>query len=78
MYYQLLNSLKEFKGKSVGAGTKFLKIGMIEDLRIILPTIAEQKTIVKKLDTLSEQTKKLEGIYNNDLEDVFRKICTVQ
>lgn len=70
MYYQLLNSLKEFKGKSVGAGTKFLKIGMIEDLGIILPTLPEQKAIVKKLDALSEQTKKLEAIYKQKLADL--------
>lgn len=70
LYYQLLKSLKEFKGKSVGAGTKFLKIGMIQDLQITLPSLGEQKASVKKLDQLSEQTKKLESIYQKKLSAI--------
>jgi type I restriction enzyme S subunit len=70
LYYQLLKSLKEFKGKSVGAGTKFLKIGMIQGLQIVLPSLSEQKAIVKKLDTLSEQIKKLEANYQKKLADL--------
>ena len=70
LYYQLLKSLKEFKSKSVGAGTKFLKIGMIQDLQITLPSLGEQKTIVQKLDQLSMQTKKLESIYQKKLSAI--------
>ena len=29
-------------------------------------------------ESKTDEQLKLEGIYNNDLEDVFRKICTVQ
>lgn len=67
LYFQMLNSLKEFKNKSVGANTKFLKLGMIKDLRIPMPTAAEQKVIVAKLDELSAETKKLEVIYQKKL-----------
>ena len=35
-----------------------------------LPSLSEQKSIVAKLDALSEQTKKLEGIYNQKLADL--------
>ncbi len=70
LYYQLLKSLKEFKGKSVGAGTKFLKIGMIQDLQITLPSLGEQKEIVKKLDALSGETKKLEAIFRRKIADL--------
>lgn len=70
LYYQLLKSLKEFKGKSVGAGTKFLKIGMIQDLQITLPSLGEQKEIVKKLDALSGETKKLEAILRRKIADL--------
>lgn len=70
LYFQLLKSLKEFKEKSVGAGTKFLKLGMIENLQIFLPQINEQKAIVKKLDSLSEQVKKLEAVYQKKLSDL--------
>lgn len=67
LYFQLLNSLKEFKAKSVGAGTKFLKLGMIKDLQIPFPSFSEQKQIVAKLDALSAETKKLEEIYKQKL-----------
>lgn len=70
LYFQLLNSLKEFKSKSVGVGTKFLKLGMIKDLQIPLLSIDEQKSIVKKLDLLSEKTKRLEEIYKQKLADL--------
>ncbi len=70
LYFQLLKSLGEFKGKSVGAGTKFLKLGMIQNLLITLPSLSEQKSIVKKLDALSVETKKLEKIYKQKLADL--------
>jgi type I restriction enzyme, S subunit len=70
LYYQLLKSLKEFKELSVGAGTKFLKIGMIKNIQIALPPIKEQQRIVAKLDALSEQTKKLEAVYTKKIADL--------
>jgi len=72
-----VNSLKEFKSKSVGAGTKFLKLGMIKDLQISLPSVSQQKEIVSKLDALSTETKKLEAIYKtklNHLEELKKSI----
>jgi type I restriction enzyme S subunit len=77
LYFQILNSLKEFKEKSVGANTRFLKLGMIQDMQIALPSITEQQTIVQKLDTLSAETKKLEAIYQQkiaDLEEMKKSI----
>lgn len=38
--------------------------------KIEIPSIQEQKEIVKKLDTLSEKTKKLESIYQKKLADL--------
>ena len=70
LYYQLLKSLKEFKKQSVGVGTKFLKIGMINNLRISLPSISEQQHVVAKLDAISAETKKLEAIYQKKLADL--------
>jgi type I restriction enzyme S subunit len=61
--------LKEFKAKSVGAGTKFLKIGMIQNFQLALPSIDQQKTIVSKLDKLAELRNQLENIYLNKIED---------
>ncbi|KKG83672.1 restriction endonuclease subunit S [Methanosarcina mazei] len=67
LYFQMLKSLKEFKMKSVGAGTKFLKLGMIKDLKIALPSLSEQRSIVTKLDVLFAETKRLEEIYQQKL-----------
>jgi type I restriction enzyme S subunit len=67
LYFQLLNSLKEFKAKSVGSGTKFLKLGMIQNLGVTLPSLAEQKTLVKKIDLLLGETEKLENIYQQKI-----------
>ncbi len=70
LYFQMLKSLKEFKQKSVGVGTKFLKLGMIKEMRIALPPIKDQASIVAKLDVLSADTKKLEAIYQQKLADL--------
>jgi len=67
LYFQLLKSLKEFKHKSVGAGTKFLKLDMIKNLQIDLPSPSDQQAIVNGLDALSEQTSKLENNYKQKL-----------
>ena len=50
LYLQIENNLKVFKIQSVGAGTKFLKLGMVKDLSIYLPPLLEQKRIVAILD----------------------------
>ena len=42
----------------------------LSSLTIPLPPLSEQKTIVKKLNTLSEQTKKLELNYRHKLADL--------
>lgn len=77
LYFQLLKSLKEFKEMSVGANTRFLKLGMIQGLKIALPSIAAQQTIVHQLDALRAETQKLEAVYQkklNDLEELKKSI----
>ena len=70
LYFQLLRSLKEFKEMSVGANTKFLKLGLIQGLKIALPTIEEQQTLVRQLDTLLAETQKLEALYQKKIDDL--------
>ena len=70
LYFQLLKSLKEFKEMSVGANTRFLKLGMIQGLKIALPTIEEQQTIVHQLDALRAETQKLEAVYQKKMDDL--------
>lgn len=62
LYFQMFKSLKEFKENSVGAGTRFLKIGMIKNLQISVPPLTDQRHIVEKLDTLLSELQKLESI----------------
>ena len=59
LYFQMLKSLKKFKAQSVGAGTKFLKLGMIKELEIELPSLDEQQRIVSRMDAVREETERL-------------------
>ncbi len=68
LYYQMIKSLKELKEGSVGAGTKFLKIGMIQNLKISIPSLAEQKKILSTLLVLKEELDRLEEVYEEKLE----------
>lgn len=68
LYFQMLKSLKRFKAQSVGAGTKFLKLGMIKDLEIALPSLEEQGRLVSTLDTVLEETQKLEALCQRKLK----------
>ncbi|MDP2244823.1 restriction endonuclease subunit S [Pseudomonas sp.] len=67
LYFQILKSLKRFKEQSVGAGTKFLKIGMIKELEISLPGLDEQQRIVSRMDSIKEETQRLESIYQQKI-----------
>jgi type I restriction enzyme, S subunit len=67
LYFQMLKSLKDFKAQSVGAGTKFLKLGMIKELQMALPTIEKQQEIISILDKLEAETQRLEAIYRQKI-----------
>jgi len=67
LYFQMLKSLRQFKEQSVGAGTKFLKLGMIKELEISLPPIAKQIETASMLDSLLEETQRLESLYQQEL-----------
>ena len=43
---------------------------MLDDVVVVFPPQKEQKAIVKKLDSLYEQTKKLEAVYKQKLVDL--------
>ena len=67
LYFQMLKSLKKFKDQSVGAGTKFLKLGMIKEMEIELPSLAEQERIVSTMDLVREETQRLASLYQRKL-----------
>ena len=68
LYFQMLKSLKRFKAQSVGAGTKFLKLDMIKEMEIALPSLAEQQRIVSTMDSIRKETERLESIYQQKLD----------
>ena len=63
LYFQMLKSLKKFKAQSVGAGTKFLKMGIIQGLEIALPSLDEQQRIVSTMDAVDDETQRLARLY---------------
>ena len=67
LYFQMLKSLKRFKEQSVGAGTKFLKLGMIKSLEISLSSLEEQNRLVLKLDSVLEETQRLDYLYQRKI-----------
>jgi type I restriction enzyme, S subunit len=73
LYYFLLRSKFREEGakRMMGAvGHKRVSKEFIENSIITLPSFPEQKSIVQKLDALSEETIKLEEIYNQKLKDL--------
>lgn len=68
--YFLYYITHNFKFSNTGSSIPQLTIPMIENIKIPVLPIPEQKSIVKKLDELSEQTKKLEEIYKKKLENI--------
>ena len=67
LYFQLQKNLQKLKSQSVGTGTKFLKLRMIKDMMIPLPTILEQSRIVAELEALAAETQRLAQIYEQKL-----------
>lgn len=53
-----------------GTTQKFVGLGYLRNFSISLPSLKEQQTIVSKLDALREQTKKLEAVYAQKLQDL--------
>jgi type I restriction enzyme, S subunit len=72
LYFQMIRSLKELKDSSLGTGTKFLKIGMIQNLAISVPPTEVQRVLVDQLDSLNDASADLQSIYREKLQEVER------
>ena len=70
LYFQLIQALAELKKMSVGANTKFLKIGMIKEFQIPLPEIEKQDFVLNKLEHLKAQTKSLEENFDAQIDNL--------
>jgi type I restriction enzyme, S subunit len=71
LYYQMRSSSlrKEITSRAQGANPTMKKIsnGAVKTLPIAMPSIAAQQAIVKTLDRLTEETQRLEFIYQQKL-----------
>lgn len=76
--YLLQSDLKKLVKVSSGTAVPNLLLGDLKRHKINLPkTLKAQQAIIQKLDTLSAETKKLESIYQqkiNDLEELKKTI----
>lgn len=69
--------IDKMMNESKGTTQKFVSLGYLRDFKIQLPKLNEQKSIVAKLDALSNETRKLEKTYQKkmtDLEDLKKSI----
>ena len=72
--HKLEGHLKVFKNQALGANTRFLKIGMIKDLQIPLPSLDQQKKIAAILDAADayrQKTKALIEEYDELTQSLF-------
>ena len=63
--------------EATGATIKNVSLKTMREFLVPIPSIKEQQTIVQKLDALSAETKKLEAIYQqklNDLEELKKSV----
>ena len=72
LYYNLLSPVFQsiVQSRLSGATTPHLYQRDIVTFPILLPSLSEQKTIIKKLDALSSKTKKLETIYQQKIDNL--------
>lgn len=78
-YYLLISNYiqKQIKNKTYGAALMQINIGDLRKIETPFPPIQRQQIIVQKLDAISSDTKKLETIYQqklNDLEELKKSI----
>ena len=69
LFYHLLKHEKSITGNT-GAVFNSINKSQIEEINLIIPSLSEQKSIVKKLDSLSKEIKQLEEIYKQKVKDL--------
>jgi len=84
--YKMEANLLDFKNQSLGANTKFLKIGMIESMPIPIPPLEEQQQIVAFLDEVFEAIEQAQAnieknienakeLFQSKLNEIFSQKC---
>jgi len=69
-YLESYVTIKRMISEAKGTTQKFVSLGYLRNFQILIPNIKEQKSIVKKLDTLSSKTKRLESVYQQKLKNL--------
>ncbi|MBW2654116.1 MAG: restriction endonuclease subunit S, partial [Deltaproteobacteria bacterium] len=69
-YLDSKSSIDKMLCDAKGTTQKFVGLGYLRNFIIQLPSLSEQKQIVKKLDALSAKTKKLEAVYQKKIDDL--------
>lgn len=67
LYYVLTNYLTALKKMSLGANTKFLKLGMIQDINIPSFSGEETSRVINLLDNLDDCCNRLKDIYSKTI-----------
>lgn len=62
--------INKMMSEAKGTTQKFVGLGYLRTFKVAVPSIKEQKVIVKKLQALSIETRKLEKIYEQKLADL--------
>jgi len=70
LYRWFTNISDKIISEGTGATVQGVKLTFINSLPIVLPPLPEQKQIVKRLDKLQTETKRLENIYQQKIADV--------
>jgi type I restriction enzyme S subunit len=66
-----INAIKpELLNQRRGVRQKNLSLEKIKNISLLIPKLTEQNLMVSKLDTLSTETKKLENIYRQKINDL--------
>jgi len=78
-YYLLISNYiqKQIKAKTYGAALMQINISDLRKINTPYPSLKEQKSLVQKLDLLRIETKKLEAIFQqkiNDLEELKKSV----
>ena len=69
--------MKKINATWTGATLPRANMNTVLEFKINLPSFSVQRNVVKKLDTLSAEVKKLEALYqqkNNDLDELKKSI----
>jgi len=72
-FYDVISSLpiqNQMQVLASGSVVKNISGDLVKKVILPIPSFSEQKSIVRKLDSLSKQTKKLEAVYEKKLADL--------